>query len=138
MVEQLGTHGERHIGLGPNGEMECPRAFSGNLCTGTLFFCVKDPPIGPQAGGLQFIGPRLGPPESNEAAWLVSYLVGPLQYRWLTAMAVGNSECPWALWTWIAEEVLLALSCPESNMGAMTQRVCSSGICAPSPRTRDS
>ena len=24
--------------------MECPRAFSGNLCTITLFFCVKDRP----------------------------------------------------------------------------------------------
>ena len=44
MVEELGIHYLRHLGLGANAEMQCPRAFLGGLCIETLFFCVKDRP----------------------------------------------------------------------------------------------
>ena len=66
---------------------------------------------------LKFIMPPPVAPlrrESDEEGWLVSRLVAPLWQCWFAAMAAGDINR-----LWVAEEVLLALSCPESHLGAI-------------------
>ena len=74
---------------------------------------------------LKFVRPRPVTPYrgSLTSAWLVSRLVDPLRHRWLEVVGVEDVDRLWGLWTRVAEEVLLALSCPESTWGTST-RMC--------------
>ena len=49
----------------------------------------------------------------------MSWLVVPVRHRWPQALGAGDIDRLWALWMWMAEEVLLALLCLESDLGVI-------------------